>query len=345
MVELREQKAREFYGEDKWQDMEPKSKACFDFLCGNHTRNLPIDWFNRLYQKWIQTKIGDELKTAKSAAGGAVRLEGSGEAFLRSICKLTHRGHAQYDKGDGDAFADYLAERYPGLTNKCVGRADFAKRQDWSLECAFDVFPLVDALMSYTITTLVGEANVLRDTCLLQIECHHFEAYIHVTAVLWRQVFKELRGLTNSKGIELNPLELNFLYECLYDLGTSLQSDKCFDVFEDNFRAWPHIYKPLGRSKNFYGKIERNLKEDLIQLRSYKEREDTINYTAILKEVLGLFGAGIHGSLTFTLKKYLRQTDGPLQNDKRQQWERNAAKHMLCHNNNAERPFAVARLQ
>jgi hypothetical protein len=47
----------------------------------------------------------------------------------------------------------------------------------------------------------VGEANVLRDTCLLQMECLHFEAYIHAAAILWRQIFKELRGVTNSKGL------------------------------------------------------------------------------------------------------------------------------------------------
>ncbi len=76
MLELRDVKAREFHGEDKWKD----------------------DWFNRLYCKWIQTEIGEDLKKAKTAAGGAVRLDGSGEAFLRSLCKLTHRGHAQYSK-------------------------------------------------------------------------------------------------------------------------------------------------------------------------------------------------------------------------------------------------------
>jgi hypothetical protein len=54
-------------------------------------------------------------------------------------------------------------------------------------------------------------------------------------------------------------------------------------------------------------------------------------------------GEGIHGSLKFTMKKYLRQTDGVLQNALRDEWERTATKHMFCHNNHAERPFAVAR--
>ena len=42
------------------------------------------------------------------------RLEGSGVLFLRSLCRLTHVGHAQYYKGDGHAFHDYLEKHYPG---------------------------------------------------------------------------------------------------------------------------------------------------------------------------------------------------------------------------------------
>jgi hypothetical protein len=42
------------------------------------------------------------------------RLEGSGVSFLRALCKLTHVGHAQYYKGDGHAFQDFLQEKYPG---------------------------------------------------------------------------------------------------------------------------------------------------------------------------------------------------------------------------------------
>jgi hypothetical protein len=57
-----------------------------------------------------------------------------------------------------------------------------------------------------------------------------------------------------------------------------------------NFRCWPHIYKDAGRSKLFYGKIERTLPEDLALLRTYDNREDRVEYTAILKQVLHKFG-------------------------------------------------------
>ena len=48
MLEVRDRKCREFYGDDAWDKADPKSKACFDFLCGNHTRNLPVVRFNKV---------------------------------------------------------------------------------------------------------------------------------------------------------------------------------------------------------------------------------------------------------------------------------------------------------
>jgi hypothetical protein len=83
-------------------------------------------------------------------------------------------------------------------------------------------------------------------------------------AIMWCVVFKELRGLTNSKGLELNPIEFNSLYEDLYELGKILQSDRCMRVFEEGFRPWPHIYKNNGRSVKFYQNVDLNLEQDLI---------------------------------------------------------------------------------
>ncbi len=54
------------------------------------------------------------MRVAKVATGGMARLDGSGVLFLRSLCRFTHVGHAQYHKGDGLAFHDYLEEHYPG---------------------------------------------------------------------------------------------------------------------------------------------------------------------------------------------------------------------------------------
>jgi hypothetical protein len=144
-------------------------------------------------------------------------------------------------------------------------------------------------------------------------------------------------------GLELNPMELNGLYEHLYDLGTMLQSDKCLDVFDDEFRPWPHLYKNKGRSKNFYKTVDRNLKNDLMRIRLDPTRADADKYNGIIQDVLHCFGFGIIDSLEYTMKDYLRQTNGPLRNELREPWEKKAVQNMLSHNNHAERPFAVVK--
>ena len=343
MAVLREEKARAFYGDAAWDVADPCQKIVHDFLCGNHSRNLLIDRANGFYDAFLEKELGEAMRAARAAAGGRVRLECSGVCFLRSLCRLTHRGHAQYVKGDGDAFADFLEAHYPGLNNKCLSRADYSNRQDWSLEAAYEIYPLLPALLDYEVKSLLDDPNVLRDSVLIQLETLHFEAYCHVCALLWRVISMELRGLTNSKGLEIDPLTLNGIYENLYDVGLLLQTEKALVLFEPNFRAWPHVYQNRQRSKVFYMRMETNLVADMVQLRAYKERADAAKYQNMLRTVLGLFGQGIIASLEFTMKDYLQQTKGKLRTTAREEWELKACRSMLCHNNHAERPFAVLR--
>ncbi len=159
-----------------------------------------VDRFNGIYDEFLEGELGEAIRAARAATGGRARLECSGVCFLRSICRLTHRGHAQYDKDDADTFGDFLEENYPGLNNKCLSRGEHSNRQDWALEAAYEIFPLLQPLLDYEVKALLDEANVLRDSILIQLETLHFEAYIHVCAVMWRVIFMELRGLTTAKG-------------------------------------------------------------------------------------------------------------------------------------------------
>jgi hypothetical protein len=63
----------------------------------------------------------------------------------------------------------------------------------------------------------------------------------------------------------------------------------------------------------------------------------------MLKEVFGLFGKGTHESLLRTLGTYLESTNGAKAKSKLADWEHRDAKHLLSHNNHAERPFAVVK--
>ena len=155
-------------------------------------------------------------------------------------------------------------------------------------------------------------------------------------------MFKELRALTNSKGLEISPTELNSLYEHLYEVGTLLQTPECMTVFDDGYRPWPRVYKE-DKSEKFYAVVDANIAADLARLRTYNQRTDSETYCTILTEVLRLFGEGIIASLEYTMGMYLSQTDGRLSNDKREDWELEAVKGMMSHNNFAERPFAVLK--
>jgi len=146
--------------------------------------------------------------------------------------------------------------------------------------------------------------------------------------------------LTNSTA----STQLPRLYEYVYDLALLLQSDKCLSIFDLHFRAWPHIYQNRGRAQKFYKGIDSNLAEDHVALNKFHAREDSVKYTELLRKILAIFGQGIIDSLEFTMGDYLRQTDGVLANDQREDWEAKAAEGLLCHNNHAERPFAVLRL-
>jgi hypothetical protein len=45
---LRDTSGQLFYGYDEWENRVEEDKPWFDFLCGNHTRNLPMDEFNKV---------------------------------------------------------------------------------------------------------------------------------------------------------------------------------------------------------------------------------------------------------------------------------------------------------
>jgi hypothetical protein len=51
--------------------------------------------------------------------------------------------------GDGHAFRDFLEANYPDVVGHTVGRAELSKRQDWSCEASFAVYPLFEPILRY----------------------------------------------------------------------------------------------------------------------------------------------------------------------------------------------------
>jgi hypothetical protein len=91
----------QYYGAEAWESFGPERKKLYDYLCGNHTRNLPIDAYNRRFEAWLSTELGSHFAAAASVAGPHARLEKKGTALLRSMVKLIHDGYGAHAKGDG----------------------------------------------------------------------------------------------------------------------------------------------------------------------------------------------------------------------------------------------------
>jgi hypothetical protein len=248
--ELRDISGQLEFGYDEWENKAKDEKPWFDFLCGNHVRNLPIDEFNRLFEAYIKLNLGDDLTRISRDGNGRTRVEASGILLLRSMCRLTHKGHHQYAKGDGHRFEDWLKAKYNGqIINRCAGRAEFSKRQDWCCEASWKFHNLIQPVNLYCIETLILDANILRDSILTRIENNRFQAYVHTCAIMWKVCFQELRALTNTKqlsydGLNVNPMELNDIYEHVWNLGVLLKTDECLSILLEEFRPWPKVCLP-----------------------------------------------------------------------------------------------------
>lgn len=92
MLELRATSGRLFYGVEEWDALPAEDKPWYDYLCGNHTRNLPLDQWNREFEAYIKEDLGEAIAELQKAGGGRTRVEGSGILLLRAMCRLTHTG-------------------------------------------------------------------------------------------------------------------------------------------------------------------------------------------------------------------------------------------------------------
>jgi hypothetical protein len=71
-------------------------------------------------------------------------------------------------------------------------------------------------------------------------------------------VYRELRALTNDGIMNLNPMELNEIYEQLWNVGTLLRSDDALHILEDGYRPWPKVQEGTEASDKFYTIHDRN---------------------------------------------------------------------------------------
>ncbi len=123
-------------------------------------------------------------------------------------------------------------------------------------------------------------------------------------------------------------MDLNDLYEEVWNVGELLQTDDWPTIMDEGFRPWPRVKKGTEESWDFYDIHDRNKAADLLVLRKYRDREDIDNYTVVLKEAFHLFGQAIHESLTRAMGLYLEATSGILQNKNKHNGKKQS--HLGC---------------
>jgi hypothetical protein len=126
-------------------------------------------------------------------------------------------------------------------------------------------------------------------------------------------------------------------------MGTILQSEDACCILENDYRPWPRVRYTEAASRHYYDHLEKTKTSALTELKQYENKTDVAVYRPILLEVLQLFGLAIHTSLERTMGNYLNATDGIFRNDLRPDWQLDMVSKLLCTNNPAERPFAVAK--
>ncbi len=92
VLKMRETCGRLHYGDDEWKALPAGDRSWFDYLCGNHTRNLPLDQWNREFERYIKDELGEAIAEVQKSGGGRTRVEASGILLLRAMCRLTHSG-------------------------------------------------------------------------------------------------------------------------------------------------------------------------------------------------------------------------------------------------------------
>ena len=126
-------------------------------------------------------------------------------------------------------------------------------------------------------------------------------------------------------------------------MGTLIQGPNALDVIEDAYRAWPQVRPADEDVCGWYEDFLRRVPARKEALRKPLDREDRARYEIVLRNILSLFGKGIHESLQRTMGDYLEVTDGKFATSKLSEEDQRRKSELRNENNEAERGFAVIK--
>ena len=257
IADLKQESLDIYFTKEEQAKLSIAQRSCLRFLCGNHTRQLPVQAYIRLVDIWLAAKLKPEMAKAQEKYPNA-RLETTSTSLIYSAQKLVFDGFLSYFKGDGDMFKAFLArcweeEMDEGTLESCadyvdersksikvnIGRSGVGIRQEGQLRASFYTFAILKPIIEYTNRTRGLEANILRDSVYLRASLLPNQADIHVKATMYYTTFDELMALTNHNSADMNPVKLAERYDELWVLAVMLQDpDEQFNIFDEDFRPF-----------------------------------------------------------------------------------------------------------
>jgi hypothetical protein len=132
---------------------------------------------------------------------------------------------------------------------------------------------------------------------------------------MWASCFHELRTLTNSAQVNLNPLELHGLHDHLHAVGHLLISNNAMGTLDGDCRPWPNARPDDEEMKEWCAAHAKSTAKRKATLRSCTSRADLPQHKEVLKEFLATFGEGTHESLERTSGDFFEVHTGKKRNE------------------------------
>ena len=207
------------------EGMTQEEICLFEVDCWHHLRNV---WFGRVtleLGEWLKDVLADDLEKIHYSLRVTTDIVG----ILRAIEKY-FGGTANYAKGKGSLFMDYMRRYHPTAYLYSISRACGGARQDIGVEGAIAVLMNIPYYLEFLIWRFrCGGDGILEKNLWLVLRSVEFVALLRVLSILHLSVCMPMRWLAGNCGA---------LEE--YDFGVSdmpaaldLMDNKMADIVED----------------------------------------------------------------------------------------------------------------
>ena len=341
--------------------------------CCHHLRNL----LSTESDRWSDARLKEYLKEDADELDQNARVELKFTSYLYALLKLIRRrGRDLYAKSGVSHLTPFLKDHFPNLLmGSNLGRI-VGSRQDCVFESAWKTFTLRKAVAEYCATSITESGDdtgqILKTSIFVRGTSGPFMAEHWFHALTWNLVFDPLRsimGLEGEPGEEQDFLAMAPLFDALWDLGTNLQTDPeliinalkddnshSLFLFPIEFKT-PEVVKFLKKRgeklannavtrEQVDGKfIQEEIRKEILEYWENPGWEDNAKAKEYMRLCFVELGKALHISLKRSCFPVLTSQDGDYCVAKQLQnpWMKMDAALRKKHNNDAERPFAIAK--